>query len=122
MLSGPVIPIDNPEFNVDDDQIYLGILSTATLSECVDLQAVRTVKKACREFMVELVKQIRSRFTLSDSAYKLFEFIFPVNAVRCCPPSLQSIFVRFPYLTNVAEKMLVDTRMGKTSIGRIAGN
>ena len=52
------LPIDNPEFNVDDDQIYLGILATATLSECADLQAVRTVKKACREFMVELVKQI----------------------------------------------------------------
>ena len=52
------LPIDNPEYNVDDDQIYLGILATATLSECADLQAVRTVKKACREFMVELVKQI----------------------------------------------------------------
>ena len=101
------LPIDNPEFNVDDDQIYLGILATTTLSECADLQAARKIKKTCREFMVELVKQIRSRFDLNDSAYKLLEFIFPVNAVRCCPPSLQALFVRFPYLTNVADKMLV---------------
>ncbi len=74
------LPIDNPEFNVDDDQIYLGILATTTLSECADLQAARKIKKTCREFMVELVKQIRSRFDLNDSAYKLLVHL----SCKCC--------------------------------------
>jgi hypothetical protein len=110
------LPIDNPEFNVDDDQIYLGILATTTWSECVDVQALQQIKMACHEFMVELVKQIRSRFDLKDSAYKLLEFILPVNAVRCCPLSLQALFVRFPYLTNVADKMLVDIERRKQAL------
>ena len=57
---------------------------------------------------MEAVNQIISRFDLSDSAYKLVEFVLPENAVKCCPPSLQELFVKFPYLTGVADKMSVE--------------
>ena len=66
--------------------------------------------------MVEPVKQIRSCFDLSDSAYKLLEFILPENAVQCCPASLQELLVKFPCLTGVADKMLVDAEWRKQAL------
>lgn len=86
------VPLDDPNRNVPIDQVYLGILATTTLHEChEEPRAVHTVKSTCLEFMVEVVKQIRSRFDLSHSAYTLVEFILPENAVKCCPPSLQEL-------------------------------
>ena len=62
------------------------------------------------------MKQTRSRFDLSDSAYKLLEFIFPENAVKCYPPSFQELFVKFPYLTDGADEMLVDAEWRKQAL------
>ena len=78
------VPLDDPNRNVHIDQVYLGKLATTTLHEChevdEDPRAVKSVKMTCLEFMMAAVKQIRSRFDLSDSAYKLVEFILPENA------------------------------------------
>ena len=114
------VPLDDPINNVHVDQVYVGILATTTLHECHEIdqdpRAVRKVKMSCLEFMMEAVKQIRSRFDLSDSAYELVEFVLPENAVKCCPPSLQELFVKFPYLTGVADKMLVDAEWRKQAL------
>ena len=114
------VPLDDPINNVHVDQVYVGILATTTLHECHEIdqdpRAVKSVKMTCLEFMMEAVKQIRSRFDLSDSAYKLVEFVLPENAVKCCPPSLQELFIKFPYLTGVADKMLVDAEWRKQAL------
>ena len=91
------LSLDDPQLKMPIDEVYLGIAATATLNECLaldDHEAVQSVKQTCLEFMLELVRQIRSHFDLSDSAYKLVEFIMPHNAVKCNPSSLHQLFYR----------------------------
>ena len=116
------LSLDDPQLKMPIDEVYLGIAATATLNECLALddheavQSVKLVKQTCLEFMLELVRQIRSHFDLSDSAYKLVEFIMPQNAVKCNPSSLHQLFYRFPYLTDVADKTLVDVEWRKQAL------
>ena len=44
---------------------------------------------------MEAVNQIRSRFDLSDSAYKPVEFVLPENAVNVALPLYKSFSLNF---------------------------
>ena len=80
------VALNDPNNNVHIDEVHIGILATTRLHECQEIdhdpRAVRKVKMSCLEFMMEAVNQIRSRFDLSDLAYKLVEFVLPENAVN----------------------------------------
>ena len=66
--------------------------------------------------MMELVRQIKRRFDVQDSAYKLLEFIIPQNAVNCHPPSLIQLFSKFPYLASLADTAVVDAEWRKQAL------
>ena len=116
------LSLDDPQLKMLIDEVYLGIAATATSNECLALynheavQSVKVVKQTCLEFMLGLVRQIRLHFDLSDSANKLVEFIIPQNAVKCHHSSLHQLFYRFPYLTDVADKTLVDVEWRKQAL------
>ena len=114
--------IDNPNLLVPIDNVYIGINATETLHELIDdepeaaVPGCQDVKKNCLAFMLENVRQIRQRFNLSDSAYTLFDFLLPQNAVNYRPPTLIQLFNKFPYLSNVADKALVDSKWRKQAL------
>ena len=92
------VPLDDPNRNVPIDQVYLGILATTTLREChEEPRAVHTVKSTCLEFMVEGSEANQIAFlTLVIPRTHLSSLFFRRNAVKCCPPSLQELFIKFP--------------------------
>ena len=95
----------------------MGILATDTLHECKDdPDAVLKVKKACVEFLVELVKQIRSRFNMNDPIFRVVEFLIPSNAIKCSLPSLHELFLTLPYLADVADKGRADLDWRRQSL------
>ena len=116
------VSIDDPNQMVSIDQVYLGIQATTTLYELIDGdpeaagQRCQEVRKNCLAFMLEVVRQIRQRFKLQDSAYTLLEFLIPQNAVNCHPPTLLQLFNKFPYLSNVADKEVVDSEWRKQAL------
>ncbi|CAB4034933.1 zinc finger MYM-type 1-like [Paramuricea clavata] len=110
------IDLDCMNIRLPLDKVYMGILATNTLFELKDDPNVQTVKKACVEFLVELVKQIRSRFDMKDPIFKLVEFLIPSNAVKCVPPSLNELFLTLPYLAEVADVTRADQEWRKQAL------
>ena len=112
------VSIVNPNLMVPIDNVYIGINATETLHELIDdepeaaVPGCEDVKKNCLAFMLE----IRQRFNLSDSAYTLLDFLLPQNAVNCHLPTLIWLFNKFPYLSNVADKALVDSKWRKQAL------
>ena len=72
------IDVDCMNIRLPLDKVYMGILATNTLFELRDdMNSVLKVKRVCVEFLVELVRQIRSRFDMKDPIFKLLEFLIP---------------------------------------------
>ena len=95
----------------------MGILATYTLHECKDdPDALLKVKKACVEFLVELVKQIRSRFNMNDPIFRVVEFLIPSNAIKCSPPLRHELFLTLSYLADVADKGRADLEWRRQSL------
>ena len=80
------------------------------------VQSFQDVRRNYLEFVLEAVRQIRQRFDLQDSAYTLFKFMIPQNAVNCHPPTLLQLFNKFPYLSKVADKAFVDAEWRKRAL------
>lgn len=83
------------ELNVEN--VYVGVAATATLSECLKdnqgPQGVRQVRLTCQSFMVELVEQIRMRFSaLKSKMFDDLKFLHPSNAVNCHPASQLEVY------------------------------
>ena len=116
------VSIDDLNLMVPIDKVYIGINATETLHELIEdepeaaVPRCQDVKKNCLAFMLEIVRQIRQRFNLSDSAYTLLDFLLPQNAVSCHPSTLLQLFNKFPYLSNVADKALVDSEWRKQAL------
>ena len=105
------------DIRVPLEKVYMGILATNTLSELKDdLDSVLKVKKACLEFLIELVKQIRSRFDMKNPIFRLVEFLIPSNAVKCLPLSLHELFSTLPYLADVADVVSADLEWRRQSL------
>ena len=82
-----IIDVDRVENRVPLQDVYVGILATTTLNELrYDPSSVLCVKQACQDFLIELIKQIRSRFDMKTPIFRLVEFLIPSNAVKCSPP------------------------------------
>ena len=112
-----IIDIDRVENRVPLQDVYVGILATTTLNELrYDPSSVLCVKQACQDFLIELIKQIRSRFDMKTPIFRLVEFLIPSNAVKCSPPSLQELFTTFLYLADVADLVSADLEWRKQSL------
>lgn len=111
------ISVHRMDIRLPLDRVYMGMLATCTLQECGDdLDSVLKVKKACVEFLVELVTQIRSRFIMNDPIFRVVEFLIPNNAINCSPPSLHELFLTLPYLGDVANKAHADLEWRRQSL------
>jgi hypothetical protein len=116
------VSIDDPNIMVPIHKVYLGIKATVTLQELIDdeseaaLQRCEDVRKNCLAFMFEIVRQIRQHFNLQDSAYTLLKFLIPQNAVNCSLPTQLHLFNKFPYLSNVADKVVVDSQWRRQAL------
>ena len=111
------IDVDCMQIRLPLDKVYVGIMATNSLFELKDdPNSVLKVKRACVQFLVELVKQIRSRFDMKDPIFKLVEFLIPNNAVKCIPPSLNELFVNLPYLAEVTDMTSADLEWRKQAL------
>jgi hypothetical protein len=112
-----IIDVNCAEIRVPLEDVYVGILATTTLNECRnDAASVLRVKQACLDFLIELIKQIRSRFDMRSPIFRLVEFLIPSNAVKCSPTSLHELFSTFPYLVEVADVVSADLEWRKQSL------
>ena len=112
-----IIDVNCAEIRVPLEDVYVGILATTTLNECRnDPASVLRVKQACLDFLIELIKQIRSRFDMRSPIFRLVEFLIPSNAVKCSPTSLHELFSTFPYLVEVADVVSADLEWRKQSL------
>ena len=101
-----IIDVDRVENRVPLQDVYVGILATTTLNELrYDPSSVLRVKQACQDFLIELIKQIRSRFDMKTPILRLVEFLIPSNAVKCSPSSLHELFTTCPFIKYICLKM-----------------
>ena len=100
------------------EDVYVGIFATTTLNELRnDLASVLRTKQACQDFLIELIKQIRSRFDMKTPIFRLVEFLIPSNAViKCSHSSLHELFTTFLYLADVADLVSADLEWRKQSL------
>lgn len=113
------VDIHNTKNRVDIDHVYVGVAATATLSECSQKghSGARQVLVACRNFMVELIEQIRERFKeITREEYDHLAFLVPSNAVMCHPASLIGLYNSFSFLNDVAPLHLVDVEWRKQAV------
>lgn len=111
------INVERTEIRVPLEKVYVGILATSTLNELRNDQAgVLRVKQSCLDFLIELIKQIRSRFDMKSPIFRLVEFLIPSNAVKCSPPSLNELFSTFPYLAEETDVVRADLEWRKQSL------
>eukprot|EP00794_Sanderia_malayensis_P014362 gene14362-15858_t len=97
------IEFEDKSKHVPMKHVYIGINASSTLSSCSDIKNALKVRSSRLAFMIELVKQIRTRFQVNQPVFKCVEFLLPSNAVKCKPPSLQNVFTLMPFLRNVAD-------------------
>lgn len=71
-------------------------------------EKISTVQRRCRSFFSTAIKQMQSRFNFDDEVYDIAEFLNPVNARSCKPPSLAPIFLRFPFLRDSCDIIKAD--------------
>ena len=96
--------------------MYVGILATTTLNELrYDPSSVLRVKQACQDFLIEVIKQIRSRFDMKTPIFRWVEFLIPSNDVECSPSLPHELFT-FPYLADVADLVSADLEWRKQSL------
>lgn len=115
------LDIHAPQNKLKVENVYVGVAATATLSGCLGdnqgPQGVRHVRQTCQSFLVELVEQIRMRFSVvKHKSFDNLKFLYPVNAVKCQPASLFEVYKSFTFLEDVAPLQLVDSEWRKQGI------
>ncbi len=76
-----IIDVNCAEIRVPLENVYVGILATTTLNECRnDPASMLRVKQACLDFLIELIKQIRSLHKLFSTFLYLAEVADVVSA------------------------------------------
>lgn len=98
--------IDNTDKNlfVNVNEIYIGILAYESLSFCSETERT-IILENCREFYIEVVTQIKSRFGFSDEIYTILDVVDPKNAQSFQPKSLFLFKKRFPSFNMDLQKL-----------------
>jgi hypothetical protein len=94
------------------NQVYLGIAATETLSTIrAELGnedvGISVVYSQCRDFLVEAVKQIQSRFSDCKNL-DVLSCLSPSVAYNLKLPSLSNLYKKMPILTDVVDLQSVD--------------
>ena len=86
-------------------------------TQLTKVKGVRQVRVTCQSFMVELVEQIRMRFSaLKSKMFDDLKFLYPSNAVNCHPASLLVVYESFKFLEDIAPLQLVDIEWRKQGL------
>jgi hypothetical protein len=102
------------------NQVYLGIAATETLSTIrAELGnedvGISVVYSQCRDFLVEAVKQIQSRFSDCKNL-DVLSCLSPNVAYNLKIPSLSDLYKKMPILADVADLQSVDTEWRSHSL------
>ena len=92
-------------------QTYLGMAASASLMEIeatADEEEIKKFLTTCRNFMIESMLQIKSRFDLKAEYHDIVKCLRPSNATNLVPHSLQMICEKLPYLSKVLDTGMLD--------------
>lgn len=111
------LDVRNTHLQVPVSQLYLGIHATDTIQNsvlCKDHEGVKQFKLKCRDFLLELIDQIRTRF--NTRSFKILSFLVPKNALNLKPNSLREVFEAYPYLNDICDKESADLEWRKLGL------
>ncbi|XP_065370891.1 uncharacterized protein LOC135963040 [Calliphora vicina] len=77
------------------NDIYIGVAAYESLSQ-ISTTEKTIILQNCREFYIEAIHQIKSRFDFSDPIYSIVDIVNPKNAQNFEPKSLTLFTKRFP--------------------------
>ena len=92
-------------------QTYVGIAATSTIHSIKDKAKDEDINKFfidCKNFLIESILQIRSRFDLKAEYHDLVECLQPQSAANLNPRSLARIGEKMPCLKEVLETSKLD--------------
>ena len=101
------IDVNDKEHYVPLNQVYIGLQATDTISGIADdigrdHPDIQLFYTHCRNFLIETVKQILSRFDDVDK-FNFLSFLTPASAYVLSPSSLSHMYRKLPYLKDVAD-------------------
>jgi len=101
------VEIENPTNRCSIDHIYVGLAASETILQ-IGPVIVNQLRTTFCNYLVELVKQIRQRFVVTDPAYDALKMLLPENAMALNPSSLASVLNTFPYLSTIVDPQQAD--------------
>lgn len=111
------LDVQNTNFHVPLKEVYVGIHATDTLLNspvCKDTESMKKYKLSCKEFLIELINQIRSRF--QTQSLKVLSFLHPENALNLRPSSLREVFQSFPFMKEMCDCDQADLERRKLGV------
>ncbi|CAB3990547.1 Hypothetical predicted protein [Paramuricea clavata] len=107
-----LIDINDQEHYVPLNHVYVGPCATDTMQTIkddlgVDHPGIQLFFTHCRNFQIEAVKQILSRFNDCDKP-DFLSFLTPVSAYALSPVSLLQVYRQLPQLKDVADLQEAD--------------
>ncbi|XP_068232500.1 uncharacterized protein [Palaemon carinicauda] len=96
---------------VSAENIYLGVMAMETMRELKQKSSAHDIKifyESCLNFLIESVKQIQNRFSLSEPIHAIVQCLNPVNAANLEPKSLAFVFDAIPQLYEYADRSKTD--------------
>lgn len=91
----------NPRYILENEKIYLGVLATSSLLEIkdeADRQELNTFFNSSINFYIELVTDIKKRFTFKEPVFQVVNVVNPVVAQLFEIKSLVHVVSMFPIL------------------------
>ena len=92
-------------------QTYLGMGATTSLREIEASAQEEEVNKfltTCKDFLIESILQIKSKFDLNAEYHDIVQCLHPSNAANLNPRSLAIICQKLPYLSNAVDTNNLD--------------
>jgi hypothetical protein len=92
-------------------ETYVGLGATATIHEIASVAGKADVDNfltTCKNFLIESILQIQSRFDLDDPVHEIVQCLLPSNAAALKPRSLRSICQKLPYLKDTIDLNKLD--------------
>ena len=109
-----LISIDpsNEHYHVPLNRIYIGVKATEIIQSITNDTGmnhpdVELFYSHCKEFLIECIKQIQSRF--DTVKFDFLSCLFPEVAFNLAVPSLSGVYAQLPYLKDVSVLQDADT-------------
>lgn len=107
------IDVNDETHHVPLNKVYLGVAATDTIHSIKDVMGndhpdVKLFYTHCRNFLIESVKQVMSRFDNGDK-FQFLSCLAPASAYALSPPSLIEVYRNLPHLKDVANREEAET-------------